>query len=121
MKYLPKTNSYVSSREKIDFILSKIDFVNLKDEKKRDKAKELVSFLFNFRNTIHNVMVNKSGKDFQIEINDTTVKLFNGQSPNYENYAKFIHSMHLLVDLYSDLFMHLAENVDNFHELTNEF
>ena len=55
-----KTNSYISSREKIDFVLSKIEFVNLKDEGKCDKAKELVSFLFNFRNMIHNVMVNKS-------------------------------------------------------------
>lgn len=116
-----KTNSYVSSREKIDFVLSKIEFVNLKDEKKRDKAKELVSFLFNFRNTIHNVMVNKSGKDFKIEANGSTVELLNGRSPNYENYAKFIHSMHLLVDLYSDLFMHLSKNIPNFHEFTNEF
>lgn len=116
-----KTNSYVSSREKIDFVLSKIDFVNLKDEWKRDKAKELVSFLFNFRNTIHNVMVNKSGKDFKIEINGATVEILNGRSPNYENYSKFIHSMHLLVDMYSDLFMHLGKIIPDFHELTNEF
>ncbi|MEZ8338816.1 hypothetical protein [Vibrio atlanticus] len=116
-----KTNAYVSSREKIDFVLSKIDFVSLKDEKKRDEAKELVSFLFNFRNTIHNVMVNKSGRDFKIETNSATVELLNDRSPNYENYAKFIHSIHLLVDLYSDLFMYLNEHIPNSHELTNEF
>ncbi|MDT3297742.1 MULTISPECIES: hypothetical protein [Shewanella] len=116
-----KTNSYVSSREKIDFVLSKIDFVNLKNDKKLDKAKELVSFLFNFRNTIHNVMVNKSGKDFKIETNGATVELLNDSSPNYEDYAKFIHSMHLLVDLYSDLFMYLSKNIPDFHEFTNEF
>ena len=97
-----------------------MDFVNLKEEKKRDKAKELVSFLFNFRNTIHNVMVNKSGKDFKIEINGATVELLNGRSPNYQNYAKFIHSMHLLVDLYSDLFMYLSKKTPDFHEFTNE-
>ncbi|WP_332401737.1 hypothetical protein [Vibrio metschnikovii] len=116
-----KTNSYVSSREKVDFVISKIDFVNLKDKEKLEKAKELVSFLFAFRNTIHNVMVNKSGKDYKIEINDTKVELLNNFSPNFENYAKFIHSLHLLIDLYSDLFMYLGDNVPNFHEFTNEF
>lgn len=115
------TNSYVSSREKVEFVLSKIDFVNLKDEEKRDKAKELVSFFFNFRNTIHNVMVNKSGKDFKIEINGTTIELLNGRSPNYGNYAQSIHLIHLLIDLYSDLFMHLCENIPSFNEITNEF
>jgi len=116
-----KTNSYVSSREKIDFVISKIDFLNLKDKEKLEKAKELVSFLFAFRNTIHNVMVNKSGKDYKIEINGTKVELLNNSSPNFENYAKFIHSLHLLIDLYSDLFMYLGDNVSNFHEVTNEF
>lgn len=116
-----KTNSYVSSREKIDFVISKMDFVNLKDKEKLEKAKELVSFLFAFRNTIHNVMVNKSGKDYKIEINGTKVELLNNSSPNFENYAKFIHSLHLLIDLYSDLFMYLGDNMPNFHEITNEF
>ncbi|EPF2648215.1 hypothetical protein ACSL9B_003484 [Vibrio cholerae] len=116
-----KTNSYVSSREKIDFVISKIDFVNLKDKEKLEKAKELVSFLFSFRNTIHNVMVNKSGKDYKIEINGTKVELLNNSSPYFENYAKFIHSLHLLIDLYSDLFMYLGGNVPNFHKITNEF
>lgn len=87
-----KTNSYVSSREKIDFLISKIDFINLKDKEKLEKTKELVSFLFAFRNTIHNVMVNKSGIDYKIEINGAKVELLNNSSPNFENYAKFIHS-----------------------------
>ena len=63
----------------------------------------------------------QSGKDFKIEINGATVELLNGHSPNYENYSKFIHSMHLLVDMYSDLFMHLGKTIPGFYKLTNEF
>lgn len=120
MEIFKKTNAYVSSREKIDFILSKINYTALSDKDKCKKAKELVRFLFSLRNTIHNIGINKSGKDFSIEINDTIVELPNNKSPNYHNYAKFIDSWHLIIDLYSDLFMYLGSNHPNFHLVVNE-
>lgn len=116
-----KTNSYVSSREKVDFIISKINFVNLKEKTKLNKAKELVSFLFSFRNTIHNVMINKSGEDYILNTNGAKTALFNDFPPMFENYSEFIHSLHLLIDLYCDLYMHLNDTYPNSFEITNEF
>lgn len=111
------TNSYISSREKIDFIISKISYTGLSDEKLKKDAIDLIHFLFPLRNTIHNIGVNKSGKDFKLEINNTVVYLENDCAPKYEHYAKFIDSFHLLIDFYSDLFMYAGENLSDFNEI----
>ncbi|EAT8527862.1 hypothetical protein ACGJWK_001792 [Klebsiella aerogenes] len=121
MEIFTKTNSYVSSREKIDFILSKITYTGLSDKTQRSKATELVHFLFSLRNTIHNIGINKSGNDYSIEINNTKVELKNNCGPTFYNYAKFIDSLHLLIDLYCDLFMYLGDECPEFHQVVNEF
>ncbi|BEE01313.1 hypothetical protein VAWG001_29270 [Aeromonas dhakensis] len=117
--YIFNSNNYLSSREKIDFVISK---VNIKTTKNNiGDVKSFINFSFALRNTIHTCGINKTGKNYSLNIGKCSVDMPSGSGANYNNHAEFIRKWHLVIDLYSDIFMHLGDNFeDDFGNSVNE-
>ncbi|WP_421183919.1 hypothetical protein [Aeromonas dhakensis] len=113
------SNNYLSSKEKIDFVISKIDKLTTKEN--INDVRLFINFAFSLRNTIHTCGINKTGNDYSLKIGECYVEMPNGKSANYNNHAEFIRKWHLVIDLYSDIFMHLGNNFENeFCDTVNE-
>lgn len=95
-KIMTNCSSYVSGKEKIDFIISKIENYS---ERSLDKDIEIINFLHMARNTVHN-LGNNAGKDTSLQVNGNRVSLPHGKKMDCTDYIVYIDIFGELVDIY---------------------
>ena len=103
---IAKVSDYVSGREKIEFVLSK-----LPKESNRDRAKDLttVKFYSNTRNSIHKLGVSSSRDSFRYTLGGRNLAHDSGAPLLTEDRSDIVRLCRELVDIYSDV---VAENID---------
>lgn len=98
LENIKKISFYVSSAEKIEYILSHVE---LQSERK-DEIRQFLSFYRNQRNTIHNLGTH-SGEDQSIMVRGIEIKLDKDMPSYTENHNSAIFACHELMDIYEVL------------------
>jgi len=103
---IAKVSDYVSGREKIEFVLSK-----LPKESQRDRTKDLttVRFYSNTRNSIHKLGLSSSRDNFLYSLDGRELSHDSGAPLLTEDRSDVVRLCRELVDIYSDV---VAENKD---------
>lgn len=95
LEQIKKITFYVSSAEKIDYVLSKSGI----QKDRLDEVRIFLNLYRNQRNTIHNLGVHK-GKSQSLIINGIEITLENGKPSYTENHNSAIFACHELMDIY---------------------
>jgi len=106
LEKIKKINFYISSSEKIDYVLSKCS--KIKDE--LEKIKEFITFYRNQRNTIHNLGINK-GKSQSLIVNDIKMQMETEKPLFTEDHNSAIYSCRKLVSIYESILTNITGEI----------
>ncbi len=106
LEKIKKINFYISSSEKIEYVLSK----SLKTKDELKKIKEFIIFYRNQRNTIHNLGINK-GKSESLIVNDIKMQMETEKPLFTENYNSVIYACRELVSIYESILFDITEEI----------
>lgn len=95
---IKKISFYVSSSEKIEYVLSHSGI----HKEEIDETRAFLNFYRNQRNTIHNLGVHK-GENQSMVLNQIGVVMENGKPSYTENRNSAIYACHTLMDIYESM------------------
>lgn len=100
-KIMKDCSSYVSGKEKIDYVISKIDKNKYSGDLSRDI--KIVNFIHKIRNTVHSGGVNTSDKSYEIEFNGAKFSLAAFAPSSVESFVEEINLYSSLCDMYKNI------------------
>ena len=101
LEQIKKISFYVSSAEKIEYVLSKSSY----EQPERDKARSFLNFYRNQRNSIHNLGVHR-GMSQSVTVSDIEIKLDTDKPSYTTNHNSAIFACRELMGIYEK--MHLG-------------
>ncbi|UKA08003.1 hypothetical protein IHC92_15950 [Photobacterium damselae subsp. damselae] len=96
LEKIKRVSFYVSSAEKISYVLSKCKM----DKQERSELKTFLDYYRSQRNTVHNLGIHK-GKSKSIEVDGIEIKLDENKPSYTENHNSAIFACRKLMDIYT--------------------
>ena len=96
---IKKISFYVSSSEKIEYVLSRSGM----EKKEMDEARIFLNFYRDSRNTIHNLGIHH-GENKSVTVGSIEINLKNGGPSYTENYNSAFYACRKLMDIYESIY-----------------
>lgn len=115
-KIMADCSSYISGKEKMDYVISRVDKNKYCGDLLKDR--EIVSYIHKVRNTVHSGGVNTSDKSYEIEFNRTKFSLAAFSSPFVESFDEEVNLFSYLCDIYKNILSALSVSDPQFIYVT---
>lgn len=106
LEKIKKISFYVSSSEKIEYVLSK----SCIEKEEVNKIRAFLNFYRNQRNTIHNLGIHK-GESQSVVVENIEISLENGKPSYTDNHNSAFFACHKLMDIYESMYRSIAGEI----------